>query len=117
MGFSGPHVKRREDGAILALRAQTWGAPRRELRLVGAQAEDGFCEPHVGAKRGRSQTERIPLRGSARCHSGSASQARFHREGDTYSPAPVRFYASEGSLALAVGSCFLCLLSLQQQRK
>ena len=46
--------------SVLALRAQTWGASGRAqgIKARGAQAQDGFwnptCEPHVGAKRGRS---------------------------------------------------------------
>ena len=81
---------------------QSYIRPRATRSDVGCTAQGtrqrgkrkdkmGFSEPNVGAKRGRSQTECIPLRGSARCHSGSASQAPFHREGDTYSPAPIRY--------------------------
>ena len=80
--------------SVLALRAQTLGASgrRRESRHKRAQATRWFfeCEPHVGANRARTEpngAHTIP--GSPSCHSGSASQARFHREGDTYSPAPI----------------------------
>ena len=51
------------------------------------------------------------------CHSGSASQAGSTVRATLTLQRQSQSNASGGLLALAVGSCFLCLLSLQQQRK
>ena len=108
--------------SVLALRAPTWGAQAKRgvSRQVRAQAqaqEADLVNPtsersEDGAKRSAYHSEEVRVvTVGPRAKPGSTMRATLTLQRQSQSN------ASDGWLALAVGSCFLCLLSLQQQRK